>query len=334
MALFKDITAFKKYVEATLSLNFEDVLPSIDYIESHVIKNLISDAQYTALNAAFSAAASETSLSANDLNLLKAVRLALANYAIAMAIPRLQIQVSSSGTHIMSDDRKKTAFPWQIKQAVDSYLDAGDGGADDLLDFLETNKATYTIWAASSSYTIFKDCFVNTTAIFNSIRPINNSRRIFLLLKPTMKLVQDKQLLGTIGKDYYDELLAEVFAGTISPDNVYPLSLVRNAVTYITCAIALYELAIRIDRDGVTITASRNTDEPQVKNAVDNKALSPIAKNWMEAGEGYLRTLSDYLNKNATASMFATYFNSDKYRDPTLDEGRYTNDSNYGVGLF
>lgn len=334
MALFKDEHTFGKYVEVSANIPFERLLPSIRVAEAKLTREILGSAQYAALHTAYQTASSENALTNNELNLLEAVRPAIANYTMALAIPRLQITLSGAGVHIQSDDKKKTAFAWQIKQGVDSFNIAGDFAADTLLDFLETNKATYTLWASSSNYTIFKECFINTTALYDSIRNIGMSRRVFMALRPSMKYIQDKYIIGALGEAYSAVLLAEVASGVFTGPNEKPLDLVRKAVAYLSSATAALEMSVSIDPEGILVRASSNADEPSIKAAVADNRLASLSAQWQKKGEEYIAELVAFLNKNASASDYVDYYNSDNYSDPSEGAPRFTNDSNASVGLF
>lgn len=334
MSIFKTTDSLRDYIEVSVSLSLEDILPSINQASQTYILPILGKVQYDAVMSACEGAASDEDLTNDMKPLVNKVRLPLANYALAVAIPRLQTMISSAGVQINSNNSQKTAFGWQVKQAVESYLKAGDAAADALLDWLEENKLTYTDWAESSAYTVFKNCFVNTTAIFQAIRSINGSRKMFLQMKPYMEYIQDKHIKGTIGKEYYDELLAEIASGEITEENVVILDMIRKAVVNLASSVAAGEMSVSLDADGILVKSSSNADDnPQKGNATEQR-LGMLVNTWREMGESYLRELSDFLNSEATASVYATYFESSKYVSPATSTGIYSNPNSFNVGLF
>ncbi len=332
MALAKGIDDFIGYVKA--ATNFEDIEIYLQEAETRFLKPMISAAQYNALHAAYQAAASDDALSPADRELITRCRPVIVNYALAIGVPKLQVVVSSSGVHIYSNEQQKTAFSWQIDDLVNGYFASGDSYADALLQYMEENKATYTAWANSSAYTVFKSVLVPDTATFSSIVNINDSRRVFLRLKPAMLVIQDMKIKSAISSAYFAELLAEISSGTFTPANEEPLLLAQKAMVYLSCSHALAEMTINVGVDGVSITASRNTDKTQTKAPAELNRISAIASSWQDTGNSYLAELVAYLNQNASASLYATYFNSTQYRNPATDDGLFTNDETWGIVMI
>jgi hypothetical protein len=330
--MIRDIGTLQQFVNVDANSAFEVLLPFLKEAEK-TISELISPEQMAAVKTAYTAATSDAALSADMLNLINYIRPVLANYAMQKAVPRLQFAVSTSGALITSNEFQKTAFSWQIRDAVDGYMNAGDGAADDLLEFLEANKTTYTLFANSSAYTEFKNCLVFNTAQFNAIRPINNSRRVFRLMKPYLMDVQDLLIKSAISEAYLNELLLQSKNNALTADNKTVLDLLQKAMCNMAASLALLEFTVTIDHDRATISTSRSTEIPSGKESPDNKydkRIALIAAQWRSTGESYLKSAIDYLNKNASVSRYATFFSSSAYVDPSTDT-RFKNDTSWGI---
>jgi hypothetical protein len=332
--LFKDAKEIAKHVEIDTNTSMEKLRPSIEAAELFVAKNILSVAQYDALHAAYLAVANENELSGGNAALLAKVRPVVANYMMARAVQSLQIQVSGAGSHIQSNDVRKTAFQWQIDAAVKLYTRAGDAAADALLEFLEENKLSYALWAASSIYSAWKSFFVFSTAQFQQLMNINNSRVMMLLMQPTMKYVQDTHILNTLGETYYNSLQAEVVSGNVSADNQKVLNRVRRAIVFLTAKEALTEMTISIDEDGALVRTSSSTEVVSVKNQLPDSRLSKLIESYSKKGAEAIADLQEFLNTNATSSLYADYFNSDRYSDPANASDVFTNPTDAGIGLF
>lgn len=335
MSLFRTIDEIKEFVEVSLQLNFEDLEPSIKIAEKKYLLPLLGKETYDLLVAAFDANPNLENVSADDnAKLLLNVRPVIANYSIAIAIPRLSVEVSSAGIHITSTDTKKTAFAWQVKQAQDSYFAAGDMFSDELLTFLEVNKATYTDWAASSAFTEYIDNLVYSTKTVDDIVKIASSRLLFLRMKPKLKMAQDFQLIDTIGSDYLDELMASLRAGVISDDDYKVIQMAQKGIIHIAASDVLREGIFSFDQDGVTLITNRNTDVIVGKDSAPAAVIERTADKWNDLGLAWMERLRVFLNANASSTVYATYFGSDLYEVPSTTTGGLTNDAAWSVGMF
>lgn len=331
--LFRQVSEIAKFVEIDPNILLDKLRPSIEAAETFVAKNILSVAQMDALQSAFGDTANDNELSAGNLQLLNYVRPVVANYMMERAIPGLQVQVSGAGTHIQSNEQRKTAFAWQIEQACRLYRRAGDVAADALFEMLEANKLSYPTWAGSAQYTEFKSMFVFTTEQFNAYQNIGMSRTVFLAVRHHMKYVQEQKVKNILGEDYYDSLLAEVNSGSVSADNAKVLAFLRPAIVHGTVAEALTELTVVIDEDGLLVRTSTSTEIPQVKNQVANERLTKLIDSSRNKHEMYLRDMITFLNANASGSVYADYYNSDKYVAPSEDTP-FTNTNTSGINMF
>jgi hypothetical protein len=330
--MIRDIETLGKYVNVDTNSAFEKLLPFLSEAEK-LISDLISYAQFSAAKSAFDAATSDTALSADMLKLINAIRPALSKYAMALAVPRLQFAVGTGGTLVTNNTAQKTAFSWQINDAVNGYLNAGDLDADGLLEFLEANKTTYTLFVNSDAYTEFKNCLVFNTAQFNAVRPINNSRRIFRLFKPYLINIQDLLIKSAISEPYLNELLTQSKNNTLSADNKIVVDLLQKCMINLVASAALLEFTITLDRAGANISTSRSTEIPTGKETPDNKyekRIGLIADKWKTIGEAYLIEVTTYLTANASSSRFVTFFTSPAYVAPE-NITAFKNDTSWGV---
>jgi hypothetical protein len=330
--MIRDIATLANYVNVATNAAFEKLKPYIDEA-ALIVADQISPAQYNALANAYNSEPSEAGLSATDSAAINLIRPALANHAMALALPRLQFAIGTNGTLIISNETQKTAFPWQIEAAKNGYLAAADSHTDNLLAFLEANKNTYTLWASSEAYTEFKNCLVFNTAQFHAVRPIANSRRLFRQLKPHMLFVQDLEVSNTIGADYLAELLTQSASNSLTADNKLVVDSLRKAIINKAAAAGLLEGTLVADNEGLRINTSRSTEIPTGKETPDHrfdKRLNMLAQAYTNTGDSYLKSALDFLNTYASSSRYTTFFNSVKYVAPGTSTG-FTNSSEWGI---
>lgn len=304
MALITTIDQIKQYLAVNVSSKFDSLLPYIERAELKYIKPTLGADQYNALvswvDQSGSGSAS-ASVSDEDYEaLLVKVRRALANLAYYLYIPIGQVQISDSGIRIASTENLKTAFQWQVDKIEQSFLDAGYESLEDMLEFLEENKDTYTTWAESDAYTEFKELFISTARVFNQYFNISASRRTFVALQATMRKVEDFYIKATLGNTLFAEIKTQILSGEIDDDNESYLEKIRPAVANLTISRAIADLSVKITDQGAVVINLVGDTSRQKTTAPDNQ-LSMMARQAEADGEAYLNMLQRELDASESS---------------------------------
>jgi hypothetical protein len=326
MSLFSTIDEIKDYLPVTVTFEFRDIMPYIDRAEVRYIIPFLSKQQYDDLLTAYNtsiATVAPVALTSDNKALLKKVRMPLANFAYMLYIPLGQIQIDSAGIRIATTENLKTAFQWQIRMLQKSFIEAGYEGTDTLLEFLEQNKSTYTLWAGSTCYTHFKELFINTALQFSDYVNINNSRRTFLGMRSIMRKVESFYIKPVISPELMAEIKSQINSGSITTQNQLLLDLIQPALANLTIARAIGEKAIVVSDDGIYMLSVKNTQEIDSVEPADEGRLSLLRKQSIEDGDNYLKQLRDYLYANP--DIYPLFKSSASYSTTSTDI--FTNDS-------
>lgn len=329
-ALITTIAEIKTHIAVNLANNIESIRPYIEEAEIKYIKPILGSAFYEELLAEYESSGSGSGDPIESFEeLLMKIQRPLVYFAYAMYAPTGNIQISDSGFHIATTETKKTAFQWQVTDAVDSWLELAHQGIDQLLEFLELNIEDYPSWKDSDGYTVFRETFITTAKEFSGFVNIHNSRRVFITLKSIMKKVEEFELMNVLGEDFYNELKADVLdessgSGSgdgIESDNLVIFPWIKSAVAHLTVARAAVDNYIQLSADGVHMIATSGVNM-KAKKTADQAATMPYVVAAERDGKAYLHKLRDYLNKNASEEKYATYYESDLYEE--IEDGNYT----------
>lgn len=314
MALFKTTAELKTYIPANVDFNIEGLMPFIKSAETEFIIPNISQAQYDDLSAAYNVVS--PSLTAAQTALLARIQPALAHYAFKKWIPFGQVQIDSAGIRIASTESMKTAFQWQTKDLEASSLQSAYTFMEALLTYMEANKASYALWTASDSYTVFKESFINTASDFNKYFNINSSRLTFISFKACMKKVEDFAVKAVLDATTFAAIKTRIKAGTTTAADTALLNFIQPAVAHLTIAAALKTQAAIINSNGIIVAKNVGFMTVDAGDAAGAELKDQMIRTASEDGNAYLRQLQQYLNENASASIYPDYFASDLYADP------------------
>jgi hypothetical protein len=108
--------------------------------------------------------------------------------------------------------------------------------------------------------------------------------------------------------------------GTVTAENEKLLDdYVRPALAHLVMAQAMGELGFALNGNALELNVYRPDDsngkesDPGLTQLLELKASQAL-----DDGEHYLRQLTKYLTLTASATRYATYFNSDAYRPPVV----------------
>ena len=99
-------------------------------------------------------------------------------------------------------DRDDMALMRKIQKAIDR-----------LIKFLDENK--FAAWINSTVYKESRDLLIWNAELFHRYYNIEHSRRLFLLLVPMIRTVQQDYIAPILGTDRFNELLGRVKQGTV-----------------------------------------------------------------------------------------------------------------------
>jgi hypothetical protein len=317
MALFQETSEVQAFIPVIGTTAIESMLPFINQAERDYIIPYISKAQYDALNDAYNATPS--TLTTEQTALLKKVQAALSQYFFYLWIPSAQLHIGPNGIRIATTESLKTAFQWQIDELRTNVLKAAGSAMDDLLYFMETNKADYPLWTASTSYTLFKECFITSTTQFTELySPLGNSRLNFIMIRSSMKKAQEFSIQSLIGFAYYDELKTEHLAGSVSAENALVITYIQKALAPLTMLRAITELSVSIDERGIlNFNGISGLQAINQKQPAKDSMIFKLEKAADEDSKAYMQMLKDFLQTNI--ANYPTYAASTSYNSETTN---------------
>lgn len=178
-------------------------------------------------------------------SLLPHIQESLAHFAFVLALPSMQVQVSEAGVHRIEDNTQLTAYKYQVEALTHSHTEQAWFAIDELLKFLEKNERDYAEWASSESSVILKSNFIQTADEFTQYADIQESRRLFYALKPTMRHIEESYIYSALGASLYKILKDEVKKDRIVPRHVELLNFIKPAVALLTLAHSSTDLVLQ-----------------------------------------------------------------------------------------
>jgi hypothetical protein len=302
--LFKDTIKLKEFAQITGAVNFASVKLTIQNVENTHLVPVLGDTLYKSLNDAYTAASSESTLTAQQLALLDKCRYVIGPYVCYYYAPKADVALSDGGARRAETAQEKTAFQYQVTNFREANLRDAENATETLISFLETNKADYSDWTTSDAFKQYRSLFIKTGNEFQSLYPSATPYRNYMAMRFKMFDIEEQLIRDAITGDLYDYLKEKDADATYTfTDSEQKFSLrLKKAIAYLTVAYAVPHINVRIDSNGVTVTGGRgsttNDATAKQETAPDNQ-LSWLVKNATESGQQWLKSALQYLADHA-----------------------------------
>ncbi|MGI4760923.1 MAG: DUF6712 family protein [Janthinobacterium lividum] len=321
MPLLKTIDELKGYVAVAMPQIMPAIALELAEAEVQLIAPVLGPALLTWLQAEYDAAGFDRLGASLAAQLLRAVQAPLARLAIVNGVVTHQLTLDATGVHIMSTDTSKTAFQWQTNQYQALLQRRGLANLDALVQWLEAHadaSPELRAWAASATGQRHRRELFTCTADFQQYENISASRAVFEALGPVRRRLERFELGPVLGEELLQELREQVRTRALTSENENLLrTYVYPALASLTIAHAVPELGLALNGEGIDLTIARQDDSNSKEaDAGLDQLLRSKASVALLAGARYLRQLTSYLDRTASATRFATYFRSPTYTAP------------------
>lgn len=292
MSLFTSIAEIKKYISIDGNAKMNTLQPFIDEAEQLYLVDLLGKQFYDEFTALYAAsfAPTDTALSAENAALLPYIQRCLAYYMQLQSLLHLSVSVGEMGIRQTRSENSDPAPKWLQEKLQFQAMRNADIHAEKLLQFLEENATDsndYATWYTSTANTKLSGLIVYSQAIASKHISINNSRRVFLQLRNTIRDIETRMVPKLVGADQYDELKQQIITGSVTLVNEALIDLIEPIVSKRALFMRLPFMRVQINENGVLLYSG--TDELIKKDMLASDADIKILRQQLMDGEfGYL----------------------------------------------
>jgi hypothetical protein len=245
--------------------------------------------------------------------LVRMVQLPIILHAYRRYVPGSDLSHSESGRQITVTEDKKPAFEWMIERDNKNILDLAYESTDILLEWLdeleryvsakdnETSNIVYSTWHGSKACIAQKDLFINTAKEFDSVFPINGSRRLYLALVPFVRETELRHIRPIIGSRY-DEIKLHIQQDIVTDVEKHIVALAKVSIALLTISVAIKRLSVELLPDAV-VQSFAAMDVRQSNTAISADRLGTSAMLERD-GRRELIPLQNYIASLLPAAVF------------------------------
>lgn len=254
--------------------------------------------------------------------LVHRTQLPIAFYAYRNYASHADLTHSDKGRQIAVSENEKPAFEWMIERDEQSLLMKAHRMTDRLLLYLDEYKTDATlaeIWVNSDAYKASKDNLVSSASVFDSIFPINESRRFYLKILPFIKEVERTKLVPVLSKDTYDALITLIRTPNAEDTNNELLEYARVPVVMYAMGIAARRLSVEILPDGIFQNYISGSLSARAKNPAAMEFKNEVARMLEMQADESIKALEAYIAHKAAIAAGTTYAPRDPFENTSSD---------------
>lgn len=233
-------------------------------------------------------------LPANLAALLPYVQRPVAYYALLLSVPVMQMQIGDAGVSETTSDMMKPARQWVAQNGEQSLRRSADVFGENLLAFLERNKADYPTWVASNAYTELTGSLIKNRKELSKWITFSGHRKTLLALKPFLAMAEKEYIESELRK----ALFARIKAGLLSGTDTQATELAeycRPVVAYRATHDALPHLHIQMTSRGFRVADNFNENQSR---AAKNSELDKLRTEYAKKADHYTACLFAWLEEN------------------------------------
>lgn len=278
----------------------------------------------------------DDTLTAAQEETLELMQNANAYYAIYLAFPALNTQLTNLGAQQQSDSQGTSNAPsqWSYKNSRWNALLQADTNLDMLLaqltEQVEDETAYYDLWKNSSAYSFGKSDFIHTVATLGEFVNMQNSIRTYRELIKYVKKAEYRYLAPVLGDEMYAELKTQTLAGTLTTANEALLPYVQAPAAEFGLHMSIPYLTLLVQSDGFKIVSQSDMMDSRkgMMTEAHQRAIESLRQESENNGMTRLASLKAFIYDNA--DDYPTFKNSSVYE--TYDPNPNIMESQDGKG--
>lgn len=293
--LIQSTQELKEFTKVNKNIDFDSIKESVALAELKYLMPVLDNPQYTDLSADLTANA----LDAAQTKLLIYCRRVIANAAMYLAYPFLNVQESDMGIQQNKsiNGSNEPANQWRYQEARTSYLTLATQAVEELYRFLQANKTDYPLWVNGKGYSEYHYLFIRDNSELGQHLNTADSVRAYVALRPFIALAEVKYIKGIVGESNITALKTAQ-TGTPNTTQAAELTNIRNALAWAAFYEAIPVLSFELGTTSVTL--SMQQDGINIKRPLSIEERKMMLQQARTNMEYFIEVLKTYYSTTTT----------------------------------
>jgi hypothetical protein len=251
-------------------------------------------------------------LTADERALLPYLQRPLAHFGYYEFVKDSGLIVGDEGIGTNEAGNVKRPAQWQVRDFRRNRLKHGWSAMQALLVYLWEHKGDFEDWADSDERVDLWRLVIWDVNQWNKYRQLEGFGTLWALRSYT-KATIEIEIIPNLGEDFAEEVLTWLETGDADADLTALLPYLERTVVFGSLYRAAHDLPLKITADGVFLDEVDRGLQNDETSKIAKEQLGKLAGSSMIEFNNSLARMRKYLDQNAAADKYATYFNSDLY---------------------
>lgn len=224
-----------------------------------------------------------------------------------------QLEISTSGFHTNTTETRKTPWQWQIEDTRANLKFTGYQAIQKLLVYLYQDPSLFTEWTNSNERVQHTKRIFLDAAEFSRFHNIQDNFCVFHEMRDSIRAVEENVIRKVISDDLFDEIVDQIFEGTLSINNASLLNLIKPVLAKLAVVDAIPGLATLMSQAGIIEAYTSERQSMRATAPARAELISLLIRQAADAGRKAQIGLEKYLYANH--STYPLYEASSAYTD-------------------
>lgn len=287
---------YRQIINPSASFDIAVLADNLNRAVNNFILPYLGQAQLESLKTKYDG----NTLNPTETKLLEIVQRLQAHAARYYNVDFEQVTENNHAMTIINSGTELSPKLWQVNNIKENIYQHIYEIVEQLLHFLETNKASFPLWTASEQYTWLKNTLLQSATEFDKIIHINKSRLLFNKLKNLIYQSEISMITEITGIALYQQILLQTNSNSLTADNKTVTDLCKFATAFTVFADALETLPIVVGANGVyKLSQTQEQSSGNIRNPSDLHTIGIAITNYKTKAADYKDKLAKYLFANA-----------------------------------
>lgn len=225
--------------------------------------------------------------------LVEHIRLPLALFAYLSYSANRDVSHEDRGRKLSLSKDEKIPFEWMLERDERALENKAFAAVDRLIAYLDAS--TIEAWHTSAFKLASRKLLVSTTAIFDSMYPINASGRFYYTILPYINDAERNRIRPVLGAEAYSTLKMQ-YANADPAIDTDLVEMCQRATVYFAMATAVARLPLSVIPEGVVRQFSSQSGTTRASRAAEQTEIDRLVAELKADGEQTLTDIHTHIN--------------------------------------
>ncbi len=220
--------------------------------------------------------------------------------------PVNDIKDTGNGRRMHTDENSKLPFEWALDRQELHIYHRAHRAMDNLINFLDKNVDTFTVWADTDAYKKRQGLILRNTSDLDNVVPIEHSSWLFQKTIPFNVLIQKNHVRPVLKASGLEDLLANL-PDALTPDQEEIIDELKNFIGYSIMAKVFRLLPVKFLPQGIVQQYTSDRNASAASQIAESAARIDVAEGYEALADREIKSVQEKLRKQRILAKGESY---------------------------